>query len=222
MKNLNAEERFHIAVKLALDDIKGELIPDRGIGDIVDYCVGINSRLQGWNNQFKQNKIISYLKKEKVIEEIGEPDIIESGEKYTPSYVPFYTHHFKILERFNEFYEKFQGISNRLLNQTNIDNIKTDWKWLNRKKGEYQFGNKSFMQGGRKRRRVFKAIMELYEGNSEHVISTQILILKTKIDSKHIYIEINAISKRMEDKVGLYLLGSRKGYYTIEKVPLER
>jgi hypothetical protein len=120
----------------------------------------------------------------------------------------------KILEE--EISQRELSIPSTTLDDQNSN--QSEWGWLNKRKSIYQFGKETFQQGGKKKReKVFKEAMDLYERHKE--IDIQTLAQRTNLEPHRVRIELIAIGKRLMDKIGFYFKGSRKGYYTIEKSP---
>lgn len=94
----------------------------------------------------------------------------------------------------------------------------SDWGWVDKIKGIYQFGKIPFEQTGGIRKEMFTALMDTFE-QTPQAISIQTLYEMTNIDPPRIRIEIKAINTRLKVKVGIYFKGSGKGFYTLEKLP---
>lgn len=113
--------------------------------------------------------------------------------------------------------EKLKGILLEIENnQQKVVGLPENWGWSNKKKGEFQFGKETFIQGGEIRKKVFIALMDTYMA-SPKAISIQTIKEKTGVKPERIRIEIDAINKRLVNKIGFYFKGSGKGYYTLEK-----
>ena len=90
------------------------------------------------------------------------------------------------------------------------------WCIFNKEKHEYQVG-KGFIKLNGKREDIFIALMLEYNSNSEPKIFIQTISKTTNIDAHRVRIEIAAINKNLRKKSNLELVGSGKGYYTLEK-----
>lgn len=104
-----------------------------------------------------------------------------------------------------------------------IDNIQQksvgspeNWEWSNRNKGEYQFGKIPFTQGGKIRKKVFVALMDIYKKTPQAIV-VQTVAGMAEVSPARLRVEIAAINKGIEEKIGYYFKGSGKGYYTLEK-----
>lgn len=117
-------------------------------------------------------------------------------------------------------YSEFEHIYKRVKEEIvlEVKEKPLDWEWINKEKGIYQFGKVQFTQTGKQRRKVFIALMYTFE-RSPQAISIQTLREMTDLKSPRIRIEISAINTRLKAKVGIYFKGSRKGFYTLEKLP---
>lgn len=99
-----ANERLNYAIWRCLDDIQESLQGEETRQ--IDYSVDLNITMPGYGNVVKQNMILRILKKEGVIEEVGEPDILEIG-KHDQNYKVFEEHHLIITNKFEDFYQKY-------------------------------------------------------------------------------------------------------------------
>lgn len=111
---------------------------------------------------------------------------------------------------FNEIYERIKGASRKGFTEKPLD-----WGWYNKKKGEYQFGKEIFKQRGTIRKKVFKALMDIFE-LSPSAISVKTTYEMTHIKPERLRIEIDAINTRLA-RIGLWFKGSGEGYYTIKR-----
>jgi hypothetical protein len=107
MKITPVKENFDFAVFYILNELERKRLPypDQ---KIVDYTRDINIRHMANFLFGMELDAIKFLKKERVIEEIGEPDIIENNKKGTPDYQVEEVLHFKILKNFSKFYEEYK------------------------------------------------------------------------------------------------------------------
>ncbi len=101
------------------------------------------------------------------------------------------------------------------INKVNKIESKSEWCWLNKRRGIYQFGEKTFKQTGNIRKKVFIALMDIYE-KSPDAISISSVKEMTNEKSERIRIEISAINRRLS-RIEYYFKGSGKGFYTLEK-----
>ena len=88
----------------------------------------------------------------------------------------------------------------------------TDWKWIDRTKGKYQFGSVPFQQTGGIRGKVFVAFMDEFEQKAGF-ISLNDIDEKVNLGHARIRIEIREINKRLEKIVGYSFVPSGKGHY---------
>lgn len=97
-----------------------------------------------------------------------------------------------------------------------INKLPDNWGWLDELKGRYQFGNKSFIQGGTIRKNLFCEIMNLFE-RSPHAMSVKTLCELTNLSASRIRIELSGINTRLT-KIGYSFQGSNRGYYTLVEI----
>lgn len=90
------------------------------------------------------------------------------------------------------------------------------WKWFDEEAGIYQFGDKQFKQGGKIRKKVFQALMNIRQKNPEHLVSIESLSEMTGIKKDRLRIEIDAINSRLSDN-GFEFHSNKSGYYYIVK-----
>lgn len=113
--------------------------------------------------------------------------------------------------------EKLKEILFEIKNyQQKVVGLPANWKWFDRKKGQYQFGSVTFTQTGKIRKPVFMALMDIYE-KTPQAISVLTIKEKTGVKPERIRTEIGAINGRLIKKIGFYFKGSGEGYYTLEK-----
>ena len=107
MKIVPVKEHFDLAVFYILNELERERLPypDQ---KIVDYTRDINIKHMASFLFGMELDVINFLKKAGVIEEVGEPDIIENDKKGTPDYQVEEVLHLKILKNFGKFYEEYR------------------------------------------------------------------------------------------------------------------
>lgn len=108
----NSEELFNEGVWEVLNKIKDKLLPKKGVGDTINYLVDRNIQLPGYKNPLKQDKVLDFLKGEKVFEDKDEPTIVEYSNKGSPEYTVFESHSLKILKNFETYYSKYKFLFN--------------------------------------------------------------------------------------------------------------
>jgi len=119
MKITTAKEKFDYAIWYILDRLERKKLPYPN-KKVVDYMMNINIKYQASFLFGLERDVIQFLKDKKVIKQIGEPDIYESGKSGTPKYKAYETYHFKILNKFNDYYKKYTGL---LKGKTNTNNL---------------------------------------------------------------------------------------------------
>lgn len=107
MKITPVKEQFDLAVFYILNELERKRLPypDQ---KIVDYTRDVNIRHMANFLFGMELDVIKFLKEERVIEEIGEPDIVENAKKGTPDYQVEEVLHLKILKNFSKFYEEYK------------------------------------------------------------------------------------------------------------------
>lgn len=105
MEMATAKERFTYAVWHVLNEIEKEKLPYPN-KKVYDYMVNINVKHQARFLFGLERDVIQFLENEKIIKEVGEPDIVEFGEEGTREYQVYEKHHLKPLNEFDEFYRQ--------------------------------------------------------------------------------------------------------------------
>lgn len=107
MKITPVKEYFDLAVFYILNELERMRLVNPDL-KVVDYTRDVNIKHMANFLFGMELDAIMFLKKERVIEAVGEPDIIENDKKGTPDYQIEEVLHFKILKNFGKFYEEYK------------------------------------------------------------------------------------------------------------------
>lgn len=108
MKKVNPEKNYEDVVWHVLNSIKEQLIFDLENRRIVDYTFNLNIKRRTWPSFMEERNVIQQLKNQKIIFQIGEAVIVESGDKGTPAYEVHELYHYNVADSFDGYYDKFQ------------------------------------------------------------------------------------------------------------------
>lgn len=117
MRIITAEDEFKYAVWHILNKIKKKVLPYPN-KKVINYMMDIDVKHQAKFLFGLERDAIQFLKNERVIKEANEADVVEIGKRGTSEYKVYELYHFKILNKFDEFYkrykEKYQQIMSKL------------------------------------------------------------------------------------------------------------
>ncbi|MDO8487555.1 MAG: hypothetical protein Q7S45_04625 [Candidatus Curtissbacteria bacterium] len=116
MDILTADGQFDHAVWYVLNQIQKQRRPYPN-KRVYYYRVNINVKHRANFLYGMEYDAIQFLKAEKIIKEIGEPDDIRGGIEGTPSFECYEGHHFEALARFDEFYKLYTKKIGKLVNR---------------------------------------------------------------------------------------------------------
>jgi hypothetical protein len=125
----------------------------------------------------------------------------------------FYAMSFDV-QALHEWYDN--ELSDRVgINEGVIQKVPEGWKWLDEKKGIYQFGSLGrFDEGRGKIAEIFHEAMNLFH-ETPQAISIQSLSKRTDVSPKSLRSRLHELNKKLS-KMNLRLVGSGEGYYRIE------
>lgn len=166
--NVTAEKRYINAVFYVLNIIKDQLLFDAEHKRVIDYYLDTNIKSQVGPGFIEERNIIQKLKNEKIIIEVGEEIIIESGEKGTPSYGVTELHHSKVLDKFQDYYDRYLRIQNVTQNYCWFDNNSF---FLTLRDGSLKAISFDTERGNRQVLALFQTIIEHWKKNGDKSIS---------------------------------------------------
>jgi len=102
----NAVARFDLAVWFVLDKIMDKALPNSF--NKFSYMFDLDVTRQNPITFRDEMRALQYLLENKVIEEVSEKDIIESGERGTPIYKAYESYNLKINKSFYSYYNEYR------------------------------------------------------------------------------------------------------------------
>jgi len=157
---ITAKEKFDFAVWNILDGIERDRLPYPN-KEIIDCMVSIDIRSLS-KSQFYE--VRHFLKANKVLKEVGEPVIYESGVVGTPEYQVFNIFHFKILQPFDEYYRKYTNLVNGGIDASELFGFEDFTFWLklvNGSKATINFNPKGNRKYPTQSYYLFRALIQL-------------------------------------------------------------
>lgn len=119
--NIPADRKYSNAIFYVLNKIKDKLLLNSENKQIIDYMFDINIK-RAEPGLIEERVILQKLKNDGIIFEIGEADIATIGKKKTPQYKAYEIYRFKVSEKFNDYYDRYQKNQNASQNYCWFDN----------------------------------------------------------------------------------------------------
>lgn len=106
--DISADKKYNRATFYVLNKIKNDLLFDPEQKWIVDYYLDLNIKWRTGLGLMDERAILQKLRNDGIISDIGEADIVETGEKGTPHYEVSELYHFKVSDKFDNYYDDYQ------------------------------------------------------------------------------------------------------------------
>lgn len=166
--NISADKRYTNAVVYVLNKIKDKLLFDPEYKQIVTYNLNLNIKWREGPGLMEERAILQKLRNEGIISDMGEADIVETGEKGTPEYGAYEYYHFKVSEDFNDYYDHYQKIQNVTQNYCWFDNNSFFLTFRDNSVKTISFDTE---RGNRQVLALFQTIIEHWKKNGDKPIS---------------------------------------------------
>jgi hypothetical protein len=106
----SADNKYTEAMLYVLNKIKEKLLFDPENKQIVDYSLNLNIKQREGPGFIEERNVLQILKKDGIVSDIGEVDTFENDKKGTPLYEVYEIYHFRVSDKFNEYYDHYQKI----------------------------------------------------------------------------------------------------------------
>lgn len=179
--NSLANGKYNNAIFYVLDKIKKDLLFDPKKKRIVDYDLDINVKRQTSLRLTDERAILQKLRNDDIIRDIGEVDIIEGGKKGTAQYQVSELYHFKVSDRFDDYYDSYQKKQMVMDNFCWFDNNSFI---LELRDGSFKTISFDTERGNRQMLALFQTIIEHWKKNEKPISSGQIIQGMTKFGSQ--------------------------------------
>lgn len=166
--NIPADKKYNDAVFYVLNRIKDKLLFDPESKQTIDYLFNVNIKWRAGLGLMEERAILLKLKKDGIISDVGEMDIVESGEKGTPQYEVYEIYHYQVSEDFNDYYDRYQRIQNVTQNYCWFDN---NTFYLTFRDDSVKAISFDTERGSRQVLALFQTIIEHWKKNGEKPIT---------------------------------------------------
>lgn len=118
---ISADKTYSRAIFYVLNKIKDSLIFNPEGNQIADYYfdISVGRKTLGF---MKEKVVLQKLKDEGIISDEGEVDVARIGESGTHGYKAYDIYHFKVSEKFDDYYDRYQRMQVIDLNYCWFDN----------------------------------------------------------------------------------------------------
>ena len=120
--NTSADNKYTEAIIYVLNRIREKLLFDPENIQMVDYMFDLNIKRREGPGLMEERAILQKLRNDGIISDVGEVDIVEIGKKGTFQYKVYDLYHFKVSDKFNDYYNHYQKIQNVTQNYCWFDN----------------------------------------------------------------------------------------------------
>lgn len=107
--DISADKKYVRAVFCVLNRIKDKLRFNPEQKQIADYMLDLNAKWRaGSLGLMEERDILQTLRKDGIISDLDEADTLEVGERMTLQYQAYEIYHFKVSDKFNDYYDNYQ------------------------------------------------------------------------------------------------------------------
>lgn len=171
--NVSADKKYIRAVFYVLNRIKSKLMFDPERKSIADYMLDLNIERASTLGLMEERAILQTLRNDGIISDLDETDLVEVGENMTPQYQVYELYHFKVSDKFDDYYDSYQK------KQIVIDNycwFDSNTFFLTLRNNSVKAISFDTQRGTRQLLALFQTIIEHWKKYGEKPISVQEIV----------------------------------------------
>jgi len=195
---MSTEKEYINELILILNKIKKRLLINTANTGIIDYLFNINVKWRADHGLLNERALLQKLINEGLVSEVGEVDIFEKGEPGTMKYEAYEVLHFKVSNKFDDYYDKYQKTQIAMDNYCWFDN---NTFFLSLKDNSVKAISFDTERGSRQVLALFQAIIEHWKNKgSEPISGSKVIALMTKYGSSVDAIQLKNIFANVRNK----------------------